>query len=209
MSDAAASWSAWKQATFGDGYTIWHEGLDVGAVTGLRGEARAQARTMLRLGLSLGDDHAATALAAMGDDTAIADMLALLADASGSERVRLALAVHRLRREPALAAHLVAVLQGEGDWGPRIDAAIGLRQFAGADDEAALLAAVADHEYLVRYHACETLLARWRVRPTDVSRHRKIFARICGPEEGAPGDADLARFAAARELLLARRPAGA
>jgi HEAT repeat protein len=193
----------------GTGYMIWHDGLDVGAVTGLSGEARAQALTMLRLGLSLGDDHAAVALAAMGDDTAIGDMLALLAGASGSERVRLALAVHCLRPDPSLAAHLVAVLQGEGHWGPRIDAAIGLRNFAGADDEAALLAAVADREYLVRYHACETLLVRWRVRPTDISRHRKIFAGICGPQEGAPDDAYLARYAAARELLLARRPAGA
>lgn len=205
MSDPAATWSAWKEATFGSGYMIWHEGLDVGAVTRLRGEARTRALEMLWLGLSLGDDRAAQALAAMGDASKLDAMHRLLARSADAERVRVALAIHTLRPDPTLAAHLIAVLQGRGHWGPRIDAAIGLRSFAGADDEAALLAAVGDPEYLVRYHACETLLRRWKVAPADVSRHPRIFACICGPQHGAPTDADLARYAAARPLLAALR----
>ena len=205
MSDPAATWSAWKEATFGSGYMIWHEGLDVGAVTRLRGAAREQALELRALALALGDDRAAQALAAMGDTSRLDAMHQLLARSVDAERVRVALAIHALRPDPALAAHLIAVLHGHGHWGPRIDAAIGLRKFTGADDEAALLAAIADPEYLVRYHACEALLARWRVEPGDISRHEQIFARISGPRDGTPGEADLARYIEARTLLRALR----
>lgn len=205
MGDEAATWRAWKQATFGSEYEIWHDGLDLGAVTGLRGERRGEALTMLRLGLSLGDDRAAQALAAMGDESQLDGMRALLGASTGSQRVRLALALHRLQPDPALAAHLIAVLTSAAHWGERIDAAIGLRGFSGAHDEAALLAAVADPEYLVRNHACESLLARWRVKPAEISKHRDIFARIVGPREGPDSDADLTHRAEARAMLLALR----
>lgn len=201
--DDAARWAAWKEATFGTPYMIWHDGLDVGAVTRQRGAAREEARAMLRLGLSLGDSHAAEALAALGDASEAEAMRALLATAHGTERVRLALALHAVRPDPSLAGELVAVLQSPVHWGTRVDAAIGLRHFAGAADEAALLAAVADPEYLVRYHACESLLARRGVRPGELMRHAEVFSRICGPDDRAPTDEDLARYAEARARLLA------
>lgn len=205
MTDPATTWQAWKDATFGSGYMIWHDGLDVDAVTRLRGEARERAVDMLRLGLTQGDAHAAQALAAMGEPATRAEILAQLARSSGGSRVRLALAAHALRPDPALAAHLVEVLRSELHWGERIDAAIGLRRFTGDADETALLAAVGDADYLVRYHACESLLARWRVAPADISGHPEIFARICDPDEGAASTNDAARHAEARALLLALR----
>ncbi len=207
--DDAARWDAWKRANLGTPYEIWHDGLPVEAVSGRRGAAREEALEMLRLGLSLGDSHAAAALAAMGESAAAGAMRAQLAAATGPERMRLALAIHQVRPDPTLAAELVAVLRGGYPWSVRIDAAIGLRRFAGATDEAALLAAVADPEYLVRYHACESLLVRWGVRPAEISKHADIFPRICGPQDGAPTGDDLARYAEARARLeaLARRPA--
>ena len=65
--DGRARWLAWKTATFGDGYLVWHEGLDTAAVTRLRGAARAEALVMLRRGLAHDDEHAAEALSALRD----------------------------------------------------------------------------------------------------------------------------------------------
>src|SRR5687768_1606499 len=95
-----AVWESWKEATFGTGYMIWHDGLDTGAVTGLRGEARLRALEMLRLGVELGDAHAASALAAMGDTSELGTMRARLATAEGADRVRIALAMHAVAPEP-------------------------------------------------------------------------------------------------------------
>jgi hypothetical protein len=199
-------WQAWKEAMFGSEYMIWHDGLDTDAVARLKGEARARGLEMLGLGMALGDAHAAQALAACGDTSQLGEMRAQMALAQGSSRVKLALAIHRVAPEPALAAELVLVLQRHPWWGDRIDAAMGLRHFAGADDEAALLDSVSgDPEYLVRYHASDSLLVRWGVTPADVGGHKDIFPDICGPREGAPGPEDFARYAQAREKLLALR----
>lgn len=205
MSQEEDQWRAYKERVFGTEYMIWHDGLYTGAVTSLRGADREEALAMLRLGVSLGDAHAAEALAAMGDAESEAAMRAQLAAASGTARVRLALAVHAIAPDPTLAAHLVDVLQTPAHWATRIDAAMGLRHFAGSDDERALLEAVCDPEYLVRYHACDSLLVRWKVAPSDVSGHPDIFALMCGPREGAPTAEDFAHFAEAREALLRLR----
>ncbi|WAS97165.1 hypothetical protein [Nannocystis punicea] len=214
MNDLAATWSRWKEETFGSGYHIWHEGLDVGAVTRLKGQARARALAMLRLGRSLGDDHASEALAAMGDAPTIAAMRARL-DADDpylppATRVRFARILHRITPDPRLAEHLLAVLgttwsKGQS-WSPRIDAAIGLRDFAGEAAEAALLAAVADPHYLVRYHACESLLHRWRASRRQLTDHPALFALIRGPDDESPGPDDLARYADAQQRLRALAP---
>lgn len=211
MNDLAATWARWKEETFGTGYHIWHAGLDVSAVTRLKGQARANAAAMLRLGRSLGDEHAAEALAAMGDIPTLAAMRAtLIADdplLSPAARVRTALLLHRLRPEPELAAHLIAVLQlpwSEGQpWSPRVDAAIGLREFDGEDSEAVLLAAVADRSYLVRYHACESLLVRYSGRPRALDDHPRLVALLRSPGDDAPTVDDIWRYEEARRRLRA------
>ncbi len=208
MSAAEDRWREYKERVFGTEYMIWHDGLYTGAVTSLRGAERDEALEMLRLGVSLGDAHAAEALAAMGDRTSEASMREQLAVASGASRVRLALAIHEMAPDPALAAHLVDVLQSPAHWGVRIDAAIGLRHFAGAADERALLDAIEDPEYLVRYHACDSLLVRWRATPPELSAHSAIFSLVCGPQEGPPTEADYERFREARAALLRLRPDG-
>lgn len=214
MDDLAATWSRWKEETFGTGYHIWHEGLDVRAVTRLKGQARERALAMLRLGRSLGDDHASEALAAMGDAPTIAAMRARL-DAddpplSPTTRVRFAVILHSIEPDPSLAEHLVAVLGAPWSkgqpWSPRIDAAIGLRGFSGAADEAALFAAVGDPNYHVRCHACESLLHRRGASRRQVSDHPRLFALIRGPDgDDVPTADDLARYDAARERLRAFR----
>lgn len=212
MDDPAATWTRWKADTFGSGHHIWHEGLDVRAVTRLKGQAREHALAMLRLGRSLGDDHASEVLAAMGDAATIAAMRARL-DAGGLDlepttRVRFAAILHRIRPDPRLGAHLVAVLAAPWSkgqpWSARLDAAVGLREFPGAEAEAALYAAVADPSYLVRCHACESLLHRQRARRSQLSDHPALFALICGGDDGEPSPDDLARYAEAQRRLRAR-----
>ncbi len=205
--DRRTAWLAWKTATFGDGYMIWHDGLDVDAVTRLRGPARSEAVARLRDGLALEDEHAAQALSAMRDHASAPAMRDLLARSHGSTRVRVALALHSLRREAGLAQHLIAVLHTPGDAASchssgRIDAAMGLRHFRGRADEAALFAAVGDPAYLVRFHACTSLLHRWGLARPEVTRYPKLFALVRVPD-GPPDAPTIAGYDAAREFLRA------
>jgi hypothetical protein len=204
-----AGWRAWKEATFGSEYMIWHDGLSTAGVAALTGPARAKTVAWLRLGVALGDAHAAEALGAMGEVAAVDELRAQLTTATGADRVRVALALHALAPDPLLAPVLIEVLRGtDCGWSSRIDAAMGLRHFCGPGDEAALLEAVAmDPDYLVRNHAAESLLARFRVVPREIAAHRAIFGDLCGPTDGAPGPADFVRFARARDALAALRPA--
>lgn len=200
--DDRERWKAWKLKTFDTDYMIWHDGLYVGAVTDLTGKEREDALVMLRLGVSLGDSHASEALAAMKDVDSLGPMKAELAKASGAEKVRIALAIHALSPDAGLAAELIIVLQGPDHWSTRIDAAIGLREFSGSDDEAALLETVEkDPDYLVRYHAAESLLVRWKVDPPDLSKHDAIFGLIVSAEDKPLTPDDFARFKKARALL--------
>lgn len=193
----------WKEQLFGSEQMIWHDGLDERAASGLRGAAREDAVRMLRLGLAQDDAHAAQALAAMDERGASDEVRALLHRVSGGARVRVALALFRLAADAAMAAEISAVLARMAlHWGERIDAAMALRHFADDESERALLAAIDDDEYLVRYHACDSLLVRWRVKPSDVGQHRDIFALIA---KSATGSERLALSAEARTMLLALR----
>lgn len=203
------AWLAWKTATFGDGYHIWHEGLGVELVTRLRGPARDEALHMLRRGLALGDDHAARALAAMDDPDDTAAVRAHLDTSSGAELVWLALTLHERHPDPSLASRIIEVLQGSATdssssqldrtGSGRLEAAMVLRHFPGPATESALLAALADPAYLVRNHASESLLALWRIKPADIAKHPAIFAEL----RDDAGDHDDAR---ARLRALAPRP---
>lgn len=205
---ARERWRGWKEATFGSEYMIWHDGLDVGAVTRLTGAARAEALGLLALGIELGDAHAAEALAALGDAASVPALRALLPTLYGASRVKVAVALHRLAPDESLAVELIGVMHSPIFWGDRLEAARDLRLFTCPEAEAALLSTVAhDPEYLVRYHASDSLLVRYGVTPADIAQHKALFADICGPRGDAPNtDEDFARFARARDALRAFKP---
>jgi HEAT repeat protein len=206
VTDDDSAYREWKQRTFGTEYEIWHDGLYTAAVTSLTGSAREEALRMLRIGLSVGDSHAAEALAAMQDTSAISHMQHQLSTLRGAEAVRTALALRELTGDESLAAHLITVLETSGSWSERIDAAMGLRHFTAADSEAALLATIErDPEYLVRYHACDSLLVRWRIEPHDIAAHPDIFPNIIARDDRPLDDSDRARFATARRQIEALR----
>lgn len=202
MSDS--DWRAWKEATFGNDYMIWHDGLPTGAVTGLTGEEREKALQMLRLGVSEGDSHAAEALAAMGDASTLSEMRRQLEEAGAVDRVRLALAIHQVEPDNQLAQHLIMVLFAPIHWAFAIDAAMGLRRFSGPQVEEALLEAVAKHpDYLVRYHSADSYLKIKNVTPPDIGQHREILAKLCGPQEGFPTPEHFQQFEEASRMIAA------
>ena len=166
-------WRRWKEEVFGSEYMIWHEGLAVEAVQSLTGEKREDAIRMLRMGVEFGDEHACEALAAMGDASAIAEMRAKLRESRGASRVRIARAIHALSPDESLANELVEVLEDPSlFWSEQMNAAIGLRDFGDLGSERALLDAIKhNNEYLVRYHASESLLRRWHVTPSSIREH--------------------------------------
>jgi len=140
------------------------------------------------VGVELGDEHACEALAAMGDTSAIAEMRAELRESSGASRVRIARAIHALSPDESLANELVEVLEDPSlFWSQQMNAAIGLRDFGDPGSERALLDAIQHNvDYLVRYHASESLLQRWHVTPPDISKHPDIFELISKPDENMP-----------------------
>lgn len=182
----------WKLSTFGSDYMTWHEGLYTHQVEALKGEARQSAIRMLVFGVNIGDSYAAQALAAMREISAVGDIRAALSKASGEDRVRFAQSIHDLVPEDAaqgtMAKYLIEVLEkSAGHWGPRINAAMGLREYKDAASEQALLKAVEnDPEYLVRYHCCGSLFARWKVVPECLTDHPDLFGLIRTVREGDP-----------------------
>lgn len=193
----------WKSATFGSNYDIWHDGLNTSAVQSLTGEARENAVNMLRQGVELKDSHAAQALAAMGEVDVVHQLRAQLAQSSGESKVRVARAINAIQPDESLSTELIEVLEdGSLHWGIRIDAAIGLREFGNDISERALLRVVEhDGKYLVRYHASESLLQRWRVVPLTISSHDDIFKLICAPNDGPINADEQARLSEAVVLL--------
>jgi HEAT repeat protein len=178
-----ADYMTWKTSTFGDLYYIWHDGLPIEAVTSLSGDARSHAVRMLMFGVQNKDGHAATALAAMGESSALPDLRTALSTASGEDKVSIAGAINQLSREEDsshMAKELVSVLEAQAlHWGTKINAAMGLRAFKDKESEEALLRAVEEQDqYLVKYHSCGSLLVRWGVEPSDISRHPAIFSLI-------------------------------
>lgn len=149
---------------------------------------------MLLYGVSTGDGNAATILAVMGETSALGEIRAAMDKYGGANKVSFAQAVRDLspkdrRAEVALSKKLVEVLESPYEcFGPRVRAAIALKEVGDAQSERALLKAIEhDEGYLVRYHASEALLARWGVKPASISSHMEIFSLICA-EEGDTGD---------------------
>jgi hypothetical protein len=199
-------WVTWRRLVFGDPYLVWHDGPDfAGLLVRYRADPDGVWR-LLRLGLAAGDLLAPQSLTALADEgltpTGAADELrAALPAAADGFRVRIAQALRTITGSQEWAVAILPVLAGNGHWGPRIDAATVLAEFAPTPELAdALAAAVQDEEYLVRYHAADTLLI-FSGRAGDVSRFPALFRKIMSPRGETADDRDRERWRdAAREL---------
>lgn len=157
-------WQRWRRAVFGEEYQVWHDGPDFTALlAAVRADPRAVER-MVRAGLVAGDPLAAQTIAHLaGEGRAPADAVSYLRTALGRAdgifRIRVAEALYVLTRDPSWAQPIVGLLTGTASEFLRLDAAIALAAFPpGPAVVEALTAAVRDREYLVRYHAANTLL---------------------------------------------------
>jgi hypothetical protein len=173
----------WKSKTIGDPYLIWHDGLDVKWMGSLTGGAREEVLIMLHRGLEFGDSDCATALAAIGDVSAVPKIRNMFSESTDREKVVSTLAIHELVPSEALAEDLIDVLKSRQpssiDGEARMEAALGLRNFSGEASERALLDAVEhDPAYHVRYHSYYGLISRWKVKLSSQD-DQEIFKLIC------------------------------
>jgi hypothetical protein len=202
-------WDRWRREVFGDPYLVWHDGPEFG---GLLARARSdleEVGRMLALGVHAGDHLAAESLAYLCVAGLVPDgALELLRAAAPTARdeflIRVAEALFVLTTDPSWADPIVSVLACADSEFVRLDAARALAGFpATAPLVKALARAVCDPEYLVRYHAANTLL--WYAdEDGDVSNHNEIFARIAKPATGAPSEADRQSWRSAADELSAQ-----
>ena len=163
---------------------------------------------MLVAGLNAGDPLAAQSIAALaGSGLTPEDSQALLraaiAGASGTFLVRLAQALHSTTADQSWANPIASVLTAARHWGERVDAAIALAEFDPTRHLIQALArAICDPEYLVRYHAANTLL-RYAGRTQKVSDLPEILTKINTPATGQPSAADRAAWQRAADQLSA------
>ena len=188
--NADGEWERWRRAVFGDPYQVWNDGPDFTALlAAVRAEPRAVER-MLRAGLLAGDPLAAHALAHLATEgrapaDAVSYLRTALGRADGTFRIRVAEALYVLTRDPSWARPIAGLLTGATSETVRLDAAIALAAFPpnGRLVEA-LTAAVRDPEYLVRYHAANTLL-RLAGDRRSIDGHPALLHKITDGGEGS------------------------
>jgi hypothetical protein len=181
-------WAEFRRETFGDPYLVWHDGADFGSLRGRWRDQPALVSEMLQLGLSQADPVAAEAIGVLaGEGAEVSELAGLLREAlpraEGTFLVRVAQVLFELTHDQDLARPVCAVLTGDGFWSQKIDAAFALRGFTPTTDVVQALAeGVRDHEYLVRRHSAQALLAL-AGRRTEIERLPGLWARIRGDSD--------------------------
>jgi HEAT repeat protein len=176
-------WAQWRRKVFGDPYLVWHDGPDFRALLRAARRDPAGVAGMLALGIREHDPVAAESVAALASARRLPSGLdevlrAETATASGTFAVEAARTLHRLTADPAWAAPVLSILAGTEHWSVRLRAAMALVDFPPSPQIVAALAeAVADHDYLVRYHAANTLL-RYAGRTSDISADPELFGKL-------------------------------
>lgn len=168
---------------FGDPYSVAHDGPEFTRLLDLAETAPDEVARMVAAGVQAGDPVAAQSLAALAaegkaPEGAVALLRGVAPGAAGTFLVRVAQALHVLTGDGSWADPLVSVL-ASGAWkGIRLDAAIALADFPPTPRLIeALGQAVRDPEYLVRYHASNTLL-RYAGHDTGIADLPEVLDEI-------------------------------
>jgi hypothetical protein len=202
MSEVAGEeYAAWERGVFGDPYLVWHDGPDFTRLVALAHEDLPAVGRMLAGGVRSGSTVAAAAYEALAGIGLVPDrardvLRAAVPVAQGAFLVGVAQALHVLTGDESWAEPIMSVLTAPSQF-DRLDAAMALAGFTPtAHLVEALAHAVGDREYLVRYHAANTLL-RYAGVAQDVSDLAEIFGKITHD--------DPARWRSAAEQLSAMR----
>lgn len=203
----ARNWHDWEQAVFGDPYLIWHDGPEFRHLLDVVHREPEETARMLAVGLATAAPLAAQSIEflakeGLAPDGAVELLRTAATTATDTFLIRVAQALYELTRDQTWATALLPVLAGAGHWGVRLDAAIALADFLPtASLVAALGTAIAqDEEYLVRYHAANTLL-RYAGRTEDIADLDDIFGLITGPKDSESAAAERARRQEAADRL--------
>ena len=199
------SWDDLRERLFGTPYEVWHDGIHEGQIDLAD---PAELRAALPEGLEAGDWVAAAAARRLKDPGFLPLLAARLGIGGGRFCVEAARAIVALGGEREAAVAWAVAALGRGGWPDRLDVAMGLRHLPGSGVIEALLTAVeSDPEYLVRYHAAESLLHLGGIEPPDITGHPEVFADLAAGADREPTDEEKqrhARAAAALRGLLAR-----
>jgi|GEM_PF-2814274 len=182
-SSGSAGWSDFRRETFGDPYSVWHDGADFTVLRQRWDTDPEHVESMLRTGLTEADPLAAQAIEVLlrtgGGPQEVRQSLELaLHDATGTFRVRVAQALLFVTGDQRYAQAICDVLVDGPHWADRADAAIALNGFEPTPRVvSALAAAVQDEEYLVRRHSAQSLLTLAR-RYTTIEHVPELWAKI-------------------------------
>lgn len=186
------------ESFFGDPYMAWHDGLDMGSIDRLTGEERELAEELL---LSHGDHRASAGLGQLKSQKSAETLKKNLLGAPAAEIVNSAVALKKIENDDSYCKYIIHVLKNCRSEYDRLEAAMALRDFGTEESIAALYEAIrSDPDYLVRYHACNSLLKLHGV-DKDISEYRDIFRNIITKDGEPVTEEDTKRFEAAGEEL--------
>jgi len=192
-------WDGLRERLFGTPYEVWHDGIHEGQ---LDDADPAELRAALPEGLAAGDWVAAVAARRLGDRDLLPLVAARLGIGGGRFAVEAARAIVALGGDHQAAIAWAIESLERGGWPDRLDVAVGLRHLPGNGVIAALLtAAESDPDYLVRYHAAESLLHLGGIEPRDITLHPEVFSDLAAGADGEPTDEDRHRHSLAAAAL--------
>lgn len=164
---------------FGTPYMIWHDGLNIDAINTIPNESKEEALLWLKTGVENNDPVAAEAATKLHNPELVKLMQEKYLLAQGDFLVNLAVSLKTIQQDDSYAKRLLEVGNFNNFWGIALNFAIALRHFnyPGIDDF--LLKVIEFHpDYLVTYHACESLLHLHHIQPSSIGDHQEIFPKI-------------------------------
>ncbi|MEZ7890630.1 MAG: ankyrin repeat domain-containing protein [Candidatus Wallbacteria bacterium] len=167
---------------FGSAYMAWHDGLDLESIDLLKGEERELAEKLL---LEYGDHRASTGLGQLKSAKSAELLKENLKSSSAQEVVNTAVALKKIENDDKYCENIIYVLKKSVSEYDKLEAAIALRHFKTRESIAALYEAVCDEHYLVRYHACDSLLILYGMK-SGISDYKEIFQNIIGGKNDEP-----------------------
>ena len=193
------NWDRFYESFFGDPYIAWHDGLDVDALNSLTGEEKEEAENLLLDALQKTNDYRPiVGLGELRSKKALPILKEKLDHLWGKTLVDAASALRKIENDDSYAEKIILVLKNDASFYNRLVAAIELRHFNTPEIVKALFDAVKDPEYLVRNHACESLLFLHGFKP-EIAEHEEVFQNITTPQGlgSVPTEDDVKRYESA------------
>jgi HEAT repeat protein len=154
--EPSQTWKYFLSNFFGDQYMMWHDGYDPAAITNLIGEERVAAEEMLIAHPK--NQWSAYGLAEIKSQKAIPVLKKVIQEEWGTIQLRAAVALELIEGKGDQLPLIFNLAHKSHDSYVRLEAARELRKFKNPAVIEALFQAILDPDYLVRVHACDSLL---------------------------------------------------